>query len=109
MRNSAPTRVLEFAAEDRARDLVVRAFKLRRRGEHRRATLTLREACGLDHRNAAHWMIYGSYLATLGRRDDAEHAMKQSLYLREREGAKAKAKVVRGQLLRLARAASSQR
>ena len=104
MRDAVRRQTSTFDVGARAHELMVRAHRLRRRGDHRRAALTMREACGLDHLSAAHWMMYGNYLAHLGRRDDAEHAMKQALYLRERSGEKAKANVIRRELLRVGRA-----
>jgi len=80
----------------------VRALKLQRRGELRRASLTLREATSLEESNAARWMLYAHVLLQLGQRDDAELAMKQSLFLRERQGEKGKAGVIRRLLLNLA-------
>jgi Flp pilus assembly protein TadD len=69
--------------------------------------LTLREATSLDEANAARWMLYARVLLQLGQRDDAGRAMKQSLFLREREGEKGKASVIRRLLLNLAGRSSS--
>jgi len=88
--------------EERARELTVRAQKLRRKGEPRRASMTLREACGLGEPNAARWMMLGDMLARMGARDEASKAMRQALYLWQRSGEKAKAKVIRRLLLNLA-------
>jgi Flp pilus assembly protein TadD len=64
--------------------------------------MSFREATALDESNAARWMLYARLLVRLGQRDDAERAMKQSLFLRERSGEKAKANVIRRLLLNLA-------
>jgi Flp pilus assembly protein TadD len=64
----------------------------------------LREACALDEGDAARWMLLGDLCVRIGRRDEAEQAMKQALYLRERRGERPKANVIRGLLLSLARA-----
>ena len=88
---------------DRAEELTARAQKLRRKGELRRAAVMLREACALDERNAARWVALGDMLFRLGKKDEAAHAMKQSVFLRERAGEKPKANVVRRLILNLAR------
>jgi Flp pilus assembly protein TadD len=87
---------------DRAEELTQRALRLQRKGELRRASMTFREATALDEANAARWMMYAHLLVRLGQRDEAERAMKQALFLRERSGEKAKANVIRGLLLKLA-------
>ena len=102
MRRMASNQIGEFDLSNRAEELTVRALKLRRRGELRRASMTLREATALDESNAARWMLYANLLIELGQRGDAERAMKQSLFLREQRGEKAKANVIRRLLLNLA-------
>jgi Tfp pilus assembly protein PilF len=92
----------DFDLANRAEELTLRALKLLRKGELRRGSLILREATALDESNAARWMIYAHLLIQLGQRDDAERAMKQSLFLREQRGDKLKANVIRRLLLNLA-------
>jgi Flp pilus assembly protein TadD len=87
---------------ERARELTVRGLRLRRKGDPRRGVASLREACALDETDAARWMLLGDLLARVGRREEAERAMKQAVYLRERRGERAKANVVRRLLLNLA-------
>jgi Flp pilus assembly protein TadD len=86
---------------ERALELTARALRLRRRGELRRACVAFREACALDEQNAARWIWFGDTLARLGKRDDAERAMKQALFLRQQSAENAKANVIRGLLLQL--------
>lgn len=86
---------------ERAHELTCRARRLRRRGESRRALVALREACLLDETSAARWMLYARELAEAGKLDDAERAMKQSLYRREQAGDERRAAVVRGLIERL--------
>jgi tetratricopeptide (TPR) repeat protein len=93
----------ERGAIERARDLTARAHRLRGKGELRRASVALREACALDEHDAARWLWFSNLLAGLGKRDEAEQAMKQALFLRQKSGEKAKANVIRGLLLQLAR------
>jgi len=88
--------------EERAHELAVRALKLRRKGELRRAALTLRQACGLDEDNSARWMMLAHLLVGSGRRGEAGQAMRQALYLCQRNGERAKANVIRRLLLHLA-------
>lgn len=94
------SQIVDF--EERAEELTLRSLKLQRKGELRRALLTMREATSLDESNAARWMLFAHMLIQLGQRDDAERAMKQSLYLREQRGQKVKANVIRRLLLKLA-------
>jgi Tfp pilus assembly protein PilF len=100
------SQISDFDLASRAEELTLRALRLQRRGELRRASLTLREATAIDESNAARWMIYAHLLIQLSQRDDAERAMKQSLYLREQRGEKGKANVIRRLLLNLAGCAS---
>jgi Flp pilus assembly protein TadD len=99
--SSAQIRIAAVA--ERADELTMRAQKLRRRGELRRAAVSLREACALDERNAARWALLGDVLFRMGRKEEASAALKQSVYLRERAGERSKANVVRRLILNLAR------
>ncbi|HMJ52059.1 MAG TPA: hypothetical protein VK540_08280 [Polyangiaceae bacterium] len=90
------------AVLDRASDLTARAHRLRRKGELRRAVVAFREACALEERHPALWLWLGDTLARMGRRYEAERAMKQALFLRERSAETGKANVIRGLLLQLA-------
>jgi Flp pilus assembly protein TadD len=77
---------------------------LRRKGDLRRAIVSLREACAFDETDAARWAFFGNVLFRRGKRDEAAHALKQALYLRERRGERAKANVIRRLILNLAAA-----
>ena len=94
---------IRIAFGGRAEELTARAQRLRRKGELRRAAVTLREACAIDERNAARWVLLGDVLFRMGKKDEAAHALKQAVYLRERAGEKSKANVVRRLILNLAR------
>ena len=63
----ATSQIGDFDLAERAAELTVRALKLQRRGELRRASLTLREATALDESNAARWMLYAHVLLQLDR------------------------------------------
>jgi hypothetical protein len=80
---------------DRPNLLTARARKLRAKGNIRGALLGLGEACALDEENAARWMLYGSWLLAANRREDAERAMKQALWLRRQAGDDRRAAVIR--------------
>jgi Flp pilus assembly protein TadD len=102
-----PSRLSPYArraldTEARASELAVRARRLREKGELRRASLALREACHLDESNASRWMLYGTVVAQLGRRDEAEQAMRHALWLRERGRDLRRAAVIRRIILKLA-------
>lgn len=104
VRRAHATSTQEADFEQRARDLTTRAHRLRRKGELRRALTALREACGLDEQHAARWVWLAAVLRLLGKHDEAERAMKQALYLRQRKGEEGKANVIRGLLVQLGRA-----
>lgn len=67
-----------------------------------------RAACGLDEQHASRWLWLGDTLAQMGKRDEAERALKQALFLRQQNAEKAKANVIRGLLLQLGRAKTAQ-
>lgn len=64
--------------------LLRRAWRHRRRGEQRRAMLVLREACQREAGSAKLWTLYAAQCVRVGRRDEAQHALKQALWLRQR-------------------------
>ena len=105
MRRGFSPATAEVDVVDRASDLTARALRLRRKGDLRRATVALREACALDEENAARWVWLADTLGRTGKRDEAERALKQSLYLRQQGGEKAKANVVRSLILQLGKVA----
>ena len=104
VRRAFPLSIQDADPAERARDLTTRAHRFRRKGELRRALVALREACGLDERHPARWLWLSCVLGLLGKRDEAAQAMKQALYLRQKNGEKGKADVIRGLLLQLGRA-----
>lgn len=73
--------------------LVVRARKLRQKGDQRRALLMLREACHLDEWRARTWTLLGAFLGELGQRGEAVTALHRARWLRARAGEKARAAV----------------
>jgi Flp pilus assembly protein TadD len=81
--------------------LVARARRAVSRGEKRQAMVALREACFLMENDARLWALYGNACARLNRKDDAERAFTQALYLRQREQDTARARVLREILERL--------
>ncbi|HMI82937.1 MAG TPA: hypothetical protein VK550_02530 [Polyangiaceae bacterium] len=103
MRRAICPQTRDTDVAERASGLTARAHRLRRKGEFRRASVALREACALDEQHAPRWLWLGDTLARLGRRDEAELAMKQALYLRVMSAENAKANVIRRLLLQLGR------
>lgn len=82
--------------------LANRARRHRRRGEDRRALVVLREACMRDEDAAALWTMYGAWLAEDGKNDDARRAFRHALWLRTTAGERAKARVTRALLEKVA-------
>ncbi len=82
--------------------LADRARRHRRRGEDRRALVVLREACLRDEDDATLWTLYGAWLAEDGKNDDARRALKHALWLRNSAGQRAKARVTRALLDKVA-------
>jgi len=73
--------------------LLVRARKQRRKGDLRKAQMTLREACHLDEWRARPWTLLGALLAEMGQRAEAIEAFNRARWLRARAGEKARAAV----------------
>ncbi len=78
--------------------LLGRAWRHRRRGEHRRAMLTLKEACLRDKDSARLWTLYAVQCVRAGRRDEATKALKQAVFLRQRSRDAARVRVTRAML-----------
>jgi Flp pilus assembly protein TadD len=66
----------------------------------------LERACCAESGSARLWTLYGVYSARAGRRDDALRALKQALWLREREHDVGRANVTRMLIERLAAGAA---
>ena len=85
--------------------LVTRARKLRKRGEARRAVVTLREAANRDEWRARTWTLLGALLGETGHRAEAREAFLKARWLRARAGDKARAAVTERLAARFAEAA----
>lgn len=72
---------------------IVRARKLRSRGDRRRALVLLREACALDAWRARPHAILGALCVELGLREEAARAYKQACWLQARAGEQRRAEV----------------
>jgi Flp pilus assembly protein TadD len=75
--------------------LLGRARRCTRKGEDRKAMLALREACFGNGQDARLWVLYGVQCFRARRRDEAVHALKQALWLRQRAHDDARARVIR--------------
>jgi len=64
--------------------LVRRARRFRRRGDHRQAMLSLREACHTGGQCPRLWTLYAVACVRVRRVDDAKQALRQALWLRQR-------------------------
>jgi Flp pilus assembly protein TadD len=78
---------------DPVESLLLRARKLRARGDDRRALVLLRQACALDEWRARSFTLLAALLAELGRRDEAARAFNQARWLRTRAGDLPRARV----------------
>jgi Flp pilus assembly protein TadD len=65
--------------------LLKRARRAQQRGERRQALVALREAALLAETDAKVWALYGSACAKANRLPEAERALGQALYLRQRQ------------------------
>ncbi|MEZ4223672.1 MAG: hypothetical protein R3B13_22175 [Polyangiaceae bacterium] len=83
--------------------LLGRAWRHRRRGEHRRAMLTLREACYRESGSAKLWTLYAVQCMRAGIRDEATRALRQALWLRQRRRDDARVAVTLALLARVER------
>lgn len=81
--------------------LLRRAWRLRRRGEQRRALLTLREICHRTPDDARHWTFYAVQCVKMGKREEAADALKQAAWLRQRDRHDGRARVTRALLARV--------
>ncbi len=85
--------------------LLSRARRAQQRGERRQALVALREAALLAETDAKVWALYGSACAKANRLDEAERALGQALYLRQRQHDVRRASSLRAVIQRLGRAA----
>ncbi len=79
--------------DDPAAILLRRARRLAKNGEHRKAALALRERAGLVDDPAA-WVMAGAMWARARRSDDALAALRHGMWLHQRVGSVARARVV---------------
>jgi Flp pilus assembly protein TadD len=71
--------------EPRVVVLLRRARRHTLRGETRQAMLAAREACFTDETDARLWALYGAACRRARRHEEAKGALRQAIYLRERE------------------------
>jgi Flp pilus assembly protein TadD len=79
------SRPVDAHAEPRVVALVRRARRHTLRGESRQAMLAVREACLVVEDDARLWALYGAACRRARRHEDAKNAIRQAIYLRERE------------------------
>lgn len=85
--------------------MLSRVRRMRRRGEQRRAMMTLRDAAYDAGDDASLWTLYADQCIRAGKPDRAEQALTQALWLRERNHDRARAAVTRRLLNGLRQAA----
>lgn len=85
-------------AQPEAEVMLRRAWRFRRRGEHRRAMLLLREVCHREPDEAKLWTLYAVQCVRIGRRAEAASALKQAAWIRQRDREHARARVTRALL-----------
>ena len=91
-----PTNVIA----DKAPSLERRAMRLLRRGDLRKAAMTLREAVALNPCGASYTRL-GYALMRAGRSDDAVRALKEALYCFRHEDMRGRARTVARMILAL--------
>ena len=79
------SRPLPNQSESRVEMLIRRARKHTLRGEARHAMLAMREACFTCESDARLWALYGAACRRARRNDEARDAIRQAIWLRERE------------------------
>jgi Flp pilus assembly protein TadD len=87
--------------EPREEVLLRQARRHSRRGEPRRAMLALRECCFAARESARLWALYGMSCWRARRHEDALSALRQALWLRERDHDERRAGVLKTLLERL--------
>ncbi len=78
--------------------LLRRAKRHARRGDGRKAMLAVKEACFLAPKDARLWALYAYHCWNQRRAQEAADAMRQAIYLRERERDGRRAGVLRALL-----------
>lgn len=79
--------------DDPAAILLRRARRLAKNGEHRKAALALRERAALTD-DAATWVMAGAMWAQARRSEDAVAALRHGMWLHQKSGSPARARVV---------------
>lgn len=79
--------------DDPAAILLRRARRLAKNGEHRKAALALRERAALTD-DAATWVMAGAMWAKARRSEDAVAALRHGMWLHQKSGSPARARVV---------------
>ena len=83
----------EPLSDEPAAILLRRARRLARNGEHRKAALALRERAALSD-DAATWGMAGARWARARRSEDALAALRHGMWLHQKAGSPARARVV---------------
>jgi Flp pilus assembly protein TadD len=87
---------------------LAQALRRRAEGEHRRATVLMREACCLAPEDPCIWTHYGVQCWRTNRRDEARQALRQAIWLRQRRQEHRRAHVLRALLLAMESASAPQ-
>ena len=81
----ARNRSLHVDAEPRVVTLVRQARRHTLQGDTRKAMLAVREACFTSGTDARLWALYGAACRRARKHEEAKEAIRQAIYLRERE------------------------
>lgn len=79
--------------EDPIEALIRRSKRQRNRGDPRTAVVLLQRACSMDEWRARTFTLLGVLLLDLGKRDEAERALRHARWLRQRAGEISRAEV----------------
>ena len=95
MRRRRHRNVEPLIEETSEQALCRRVRRFRRRGEHRRAFLALRDAAHTNERDPRLWALFGAQCWRMGKVDQAHKAFSHAVWLRERGQEHRKAAVTR--------------
>lgn len=93
-RSSTPKAPVDATEIDPIEALIRRSKRQLDRGDPRTAVVLLQRACSMDEWRARTFTLLGVLLLDLGKREDAERALRHARWLRQRAGEMSRADVM---------------